>query len=60
MDRDSPDEQVVSGRVWLNRKGTWFSYLAGNCTQTAKYGPWSVDVVIEFPTSGAPLRSSAT
>jgi predicted GIY-YIG superfamily endonuclease len=21
----------------------------GDCTHTAKYGPWSVDVVIEFP-----------
>ena len=22
---------------------------AGGCTHTAKYGPWTIDVVIEFP-----------
>ena len=29
---------------------------AGSCPHTAKYRPWSVDVVIEFPDEGRALR----
>jgi predicted GIY-YIG superfamily endonuclease len=39
---------------------SWAEHNAGACTHTAKYRPWSIDVVIEFSDDRAVTAAIAT